>query len=186
MGMIGRHQPLLKAQVKGLAATAIITKQEEHKKLRWARLLNGYQSFKHQKGEPKPEARPPFELKNRERDQEEEKQTAYEDFWGLHRFRTTELRKAARHHQLAYAFLRGKSYQVTEEHVYLRTLPDFDEVLDIAKLYAGVTDKEEGDNEFKAAWEEWIMKAQAFIEIVIKIDEKRKKVQEEIASRRAG
>lgn len=148
----------LKSRIKSLATEARDIRSVEQHKLSNARKLRGKVMFNksHPKGEPKPEALvapqhrlPDNRLELADRDMY--------DFFGLHRYRTHVLRKKARHTQLAYGFLRGKSYKDIEnipgnEPVNLEVLEEI--VLNYS--YPKIEDDtDEAINNFLNEFDEW-------------------------------
>lgn len=86
--------------------------------------------------------------------------------WNLHHKRTAILRKKARSHYLAYAFLKGRAYSDLEEKCH--ETPDWDKVERLVMEYSTphlTRDDEEsyGDNiiKVKQKFEEWIQLAKA-------------------------
>ena len=70
----------------------------------------------------------------------------------LREHRTGPVRRASRHNQLAYGFLRGRPYAVMEARV--AEAPDFDEVRKHARRFGDVPDDR---------WDDWIGRARAHL-----------------------
>lgn len=108
---------IVKVQVKALANEAVLARQIERKALEKGRIFR----VSAQAGE------------NVEPTKEQEQdslasQFHYERYWNMHHYRVHSLRRLARATQLAYAFMRGKSYDQTEK--WKHTAPSWNEVED--------------------------------------------------------
>lgn len=70
------------------------------------------------------------------------------EFQGLHLHRINDVRKESRSANLAYGFLKGRSYSQIEHPNSRR--PDWDRVYNLIKKYNTTIDKDELHNKFKS------------------------------------
>lgn len=147
---------VMRVYIKSLVATSRgLREAERHHLDRIARKLRRAYSKKHQKGATKPT--PPKEFKLPEKaslfiDE------AYTNYFNLHQVRVNQIRKETRAFLLAYNFLRGQDYALSEAHGAY-AFPDFEMIWGFV---LESTPQVTGDNEKKALvddFEKWKTKA---------------------------